>query len=100
MAEQDGFEQVLGDGAAIDGDERLAGPLALRVDGAGEDLLATAGRAGEQHRGVARRDLADEAAQRRHDRRVADDHVLEADRSGSGGQFRSRHGSVVRANLL
>ena len=77
MAEQLGFEQVARDRAAIDRDERLARAAALGVDGAGDDFLAAAGRAGEEDGGVARRDLADEAPSA-HDRRAhRRDHAFE-----------------------
>ena len=89
VAEQLGFEQFARDRAAIDRDERLAGAAALGVDGAGDDFLAAAARAGQQHRGVARRDLADEAPEARHRGRIADNHAFKvgADQAGD-----SRHG--------
>ena len=57
VAEQDALDQVLGDGAAVDGDERLAGALALALDGARDQLLADAAFALDQDRdgGVRRR---------------------------------------------
>ncbi|GAC1495286.1 MAG: hypothetical protein NVS2B1_02650 [Bradyrhizobium sp.] len=50
MAEQDRFHQIVGDGAAIDGHERLRFAFAAAVDGAGEQFLADAGFAFDQHR--------------------------------------------------
>ena len=49
MAEQLGFEQLLRDGAAVDGHERLARARAGAVDGAGQQLLAGAAFARDQH---------------------------------------------------
>lgn len=43
MAEQFVFDEFVGDGAAVDGDERFAGAGAEVVNGAGEDFLAGAG---------------------------------------------------------
>ena len=50
VAEQDAFDQVLGDGAAIDGDEGLAGALRAALDGARDQLLADAEFAFDQDR--------------------------------------------------
>ena len=52
VAEQDGFDQVLRNGAAIDGDERLAGAFRRALDGAGDQFLAGAGFAFDQDRNV------------------------------------------------
>src|SRR5262245_31074146 len=49
MAEELGLEERIGDGAAVDGDERLRGTRARAVEGAGEDLLARARLAHEEH---------------------------------------------------
>ena len=46
------LDEVLGDGAAVDDDERLAGALALTLDGAGDELLADAGLAFDEDRDV------------------------------------------------
>ena len=48
MPEQDGFDQIGGQGAAVDGDEGFAGPVAGAMQGAGDDLLADAALAGDQ----------------------------------------------------
>ena len=66
MAEQLGFEQVLGNRGAIDRDERGARTMGFRMHEAGEHLLAGAGLAGDQHRGIARRDLLRELHHSRH----------------------------------
>ena len=50
VAEQDALDQIFGNGAAIDGDEGLAGAVALALDGAGDQLLADAGFALDQDR--------------------------------------------------
>jgi len=42
VPEELGFEQVLGDGAAVDRDERTGLARRARVDGAGDELLARA----------------------------------------------------------
>ena len=42
VAEQDAFDQVFRDRAAVDGDERLAGALAFALDGACDQFLADA----------------------------------------------------------
>ena len=50
VAEQDGLDEVLRQRAAIDGDERPAAPLRPALDRAGEQFLADAGFALDQHR--------------------------------------------------
>ena len=50
VAEQDRLDEVVGDGAAVDRDERLGAALAGAVDGARDQLLADAGLALDQHR--------------------------------------------------
>ena len=52
VAEQDRFDQVLRQRAAIDGDERLAAPIGGALDGARHQLLADARLAFDQHRNV------------------------------------------------
>ena len=65
VAEQFAFEQGLGEGGAIDRDERLGGARAAAMDRAGDQFLAGAGLARDQHRGIGRRDARDLLAQRR-----------------------------------
>ncbi len=55
VAEQLGFQQVLRDRGAVDGDEGLFGAGRASMDVAGEDFLAGAAFAGDQNRGVGRR---------------------------------------------
>ena len=50
VAEQRGFDEVLRNGTAIDGNERLRSPLARPVNRAGDQLLADAGLALDEHR--------------------------------------------------
>ena len=50
VAEELGLEQRLGEGAAVDRDE-LPAAAGVVVDGAGDQLLAGARLAGDQHRG-------------------------------------------------
>ena len=52
VAEQLGFEQVFGDGRAVDGHERAVGPRAQHVQRARKQLLAGAALALDQDRGV------------------------------------------------
>ena len=58
MAEELALDEILGDGGTVElhQDPVLAG--ALRMDGAGDDLLAGAGLAQEEHAGIGRGDLA------------------------------------------
>ncbi len=77
MAEEFGFEQRLGDGAAVEGHEAVLTPRAGLVEGAGNDLLARAGLAGDEHRGRARCDGFDHLAQVAH-RLAAANHAGQA----------------------
>jgi len=53
VTEQLAFDQRVWNGRAVDGHERTAGALAAVVDGAGQQLLASAGLAGQQDGDVA-----------------------------------------------
>jgi hypothetical protein len=66
VAEQLGFEQRFGNGAAIDRDEGLVGAGAGAVDGARQQFLAGARVAAQQHRGVRLGDHARLGQQLRH----------------------------------
>ena len=66
VAEQLALEQRLGQRAAVDLDERAVRALAEPVDRARDQLLAGAALAGDEHGGVARRDLLDRAPHDRH----------------------------------
>src|SRR4029079_5788842 len=52
MAEQDALDQILGNRAAIDGDEGLVLPRTLALNGPGDQFLADAGFTLDQHRNV------------------------------------------------
>ena len=64
VAEQLALDQVLGNRAAVDGDEALVAARAAGVDGARDDLLAGAALAGDQHGRVGVRDAVDQARMR------------------------------------
>ena len=49
VAEQFAFQQGFGDGGAVDGDEGRFGAVAVLVDGAGDEFLAGAGLAADEH---------------------------------------------------
>ena len=75
VAEQLGLEQRLGDRAAVDGDERLVGARRQVVQRARDQLLAGAALAGDEHRGLGRRDPAHQLEHPLHRRRLADQAV-------------------------
>ncbi len=60
VAEQFGFQQFLGNCAAIYGHKGLVGPLAVGVQGAHQKLLASAGFPGHQNSAVRWRDFAED----------------------------------------
>jgi len=68
VAEQLALEQRLGDGGAVDRDERARGALGTGVEVLGHHLLAGAALAGDEHRGVGRGDLVGELHHARHGR--------------------------------
>ena len=75
VAEQLAFEQRLGQGGAVDLDERLVRPQAVVVDGVGDEVLARAALAADQHGRVAVGHLLDQPVHLLH--RVARaDHVV------------------------
>ena len=74
-AEQLRFEQRVGDGAAVDRHEGLLVPRAPAVDRPGDQFLAGAALAGDQHIAFACRRLLDEPEDLLHGRAVADDLV-------------------------
>ncbi|MDT4869427.1 hypothetical protein FQZ97_1044530 [compost metagenome] len=73
MAEQFGFEQVLGNGRGIERDERAVGTRAVLVQRARNQFLAGAGLAGDHHRDVRLRQPPDGAEHVLHRRRLAED---------------------------
>ncbi len=76
MAEQDGLDQVFRDGAAVYGDEGLAGALGRALDAAGDNFLARAAFAEDEDGDVAGGRTLAHFQDLAHGRR-AGDHVLE-----------------------
>jgi hypothetical protein len=66
VAEQLALDQVVADRAAVNDHEGRAGPPALLVNAAGQDVFAGAGLALEQHRRVGGGDVLEHAEQRAH----------------------------------
>lgn len=58
MAEKLAFQQILGNGPAVDGHKGLFRPLAVGVQGADQQLLASSGFSGYKHGAVRRGHLA------------------------------------------
>ena len=75
VAEQFAFQQGFRDGRAIDGDERRVGAVAVLVNGAGDQFLAGAGFAANQHGDRLGGDAADFLVDGLHGAAVADDGV-------------------------
>ena len=73
VAEQFAFQQVFRNGGAVDGEEGPAIALAVMIDGAGDEFLAGAAFAGDQGRGVAAGELADDFENVLHGLAAADD---------------------------
>ena len=63
VPEQLGLDQLVGDGAAVEHDERAVAARAVAVDRLGEQLLAGAGLAFDQHGGVGGGDVVEHAEQ-------------------------------------
>src|SRR6185503_19108424 len=97
MAEQFRFQQVLGNGGAVHGNEGLVGALRLAVDIAGENFLTRAAFAGDQDGGFAAGNLVGQAEHRRHGFVFIDQLVgfVGHGRKNSGNQFRlGRQGKI------
>ena len=75
VAEQLALDHVFGNGGAVDLDERLLGAGAQGVDGVGDQLLARAALAENQHAAVGARHESHLLAQRLHRHAFADDAV-------------------------
>ena len=75
IAEELALHQVLGDGSAVDGDERQLGARAAGVDHPGGELLAAAGLAVDEHRRLAFREALDHVADVHHRRGFAEEAV-------------------------
>ena len=84
VAEELAFEQAFAERAAVDADERPVAALAELVDRVGDELLAGAGFAEQQHRRAAAGDLARERG------RPPSSPRLEPMMPGSGSTRRSR----------
>jgi hypothetical protein len=76
VAEQFAFEQLLRDGRAIDGEERLGVAFAVMIDGAGDEFLTRAAFAGDERGGIGSGDLADEFEDLLHRFAATDDALL------------------------
>ena len=88
VAEQLALQQVLRQRGAVLHDERLAAAEAAVMDGAGDQFLAGAGLAGQQHAGGVVQHLADQLVHAAHGRAATDQAVVAAQRRA--GRFR-RH---------
>ena len=93
VTEQFAFQQVLGDGGAVDRDERLGGPAGLLVDVAGDHLLTRTAFAGDQDGGVGGRHLVGELQHGLHGR-IAHHHRAVV--VGHGGENRGDQLGVRR----
>ena len=71
VSEQLALEDAFGESAGVDRDERPVGARRSRVQPAGDDFLAGAVLAGDEHVGVGRRDLLEQAADGLHRARFA-----------------------------
>ena len=91
VAEQFALDQVLGQGAAIDGDKRHVGTFALLVERACHQLLAGAGFAQDHDRRIGWGHGADEALHGLHGRGRADQ---------NGRTFGSAHAVLERDVLI
>ncbi len=75
VAEQFGLDQRMRDGAAVDRDEGHGGASRLAMQRLRGELLAGAGLAGDEHRRLGHRRLAQRAREHAHGRALADDAV-------------------------
>jgi hypothetical protein len=73
MAEQFGFDKILRDGGHVEGDEILVGARAVLVQSMGDQLLAGAALAVDQHRDTGARQSADGAKHLLHGGGLTDD---------------------------
>ncbi len=94
MAEQLALQQVFGQGAAVDRDEGLVGPLRGGMEKASQDLLAGAGLSLDQDVDVLVGDFIGERGQPVHGRRTAD---LEADGLGDLGPLFAAGSALLSA---
>src|SRR5262249_61297460 len=76
VAEQIALQQVLGNGRAVEGQERRLRPWAVLVDGAGDQFLTGATLARDQHGERLASNAADRLAHLAHGGATADDATL------------------------
>ena len=76
VAEQFAFQQLFGNGGAVDREERLFAAVAVMINRAGDEFLAGAAFAGDERGGVGGGDLADEFEHLLHRLAAADDAQL------------------------
>ena len=93
VTKQLALEKRVGDARAVDGHERAILPMAVMIERAGDQFLARAALAGDQHGNVLLGDLANELEDRLHLAVAAHDLGLAADgrRQGSGVRIANRH---------
>ena len=96
VADEFAFEEVGGEGGAVNLDVGLGGAWAGFVNGASEKLLAGAALAAQEDHGVGGGDFADERQELAHDRARADDATGVRQR----GAIRLRLGNGTRLRLL
>src|SRR5262245_58926128 len=77
VTEKRALDEIAGDRAAVEDDERLAAPARRVVDAARDELLARPRLAGDHHRELAGRNLLQGREDLAHRRRAAD-HAVEA----------------------
>jgi hypothetical protein len=75
MAEEFTFDEVFGDGGAVELDERGVGAGAFTVEGAGDEFFAGAAFALDEHRCLGASDLAHEQAQVGHGGALAEERL-------------------------
>ncbi len=101
MAEELAFQQMFGDGAAVDRHERAIGAGAGGVDQPGGQFLAGTGFAADQHRCLAARQFADHLPGPLHDRRLAQQlRLVGGNRLLSGAQAQGRADQVTQHRQL
>ncbi len=76
MAEQLALQQFLRDGSAIDGNKRFVPPIAVEMDGVGDELLARPAFPQDEHCGVTLGDPLDGPVELLHGRALAHDLVV------------------------
>ena len=97
VAEELGLDELVGDGRAVDLDERLRSPRGHRVDGTRHQLLAAAVLAVDQHATARRRRRRDLFAKQMHDGGLADDLGALGEPRAQGGVLALEPGVLERA---